>query len=340
MGNIPIESVARALYKSLLRREPAAEEVSACCVELAGSPLESVIERFLNSDEARRLAAAKFFVEPGSYYSPLVNLEELRRVPPRNDSLPLMTIDGERMRAVWRELAPLLRACPLPDQPAPGFRYHFDNSGFGYQDGSTLYAMLRHLKPRRYVEVGSGNSSACLLDTLDLMGAATDVTFIEPYPALLDSLLKPSDRSRVRIIAKPVQLAPDDIFDQLEAGDILFIDSTHVARTGSDVCHELFNVLPYLKPGVVIHFHDIFHPFEYPHAWIYDDNRSWNELYILRAFLMDNPGYEIIFFCDYFVKRHRADIEAVWPRALRGTGASLWLRKVSPAVDRPGKQSA
>jgi len=109
---------------------------------------------------------------------------------------------------------------------------------------------------------------------------------------------------------------------------LLFIDSTHVLKTGSDVCHELFNILPVLKKGVIVHFHDIFWPFEYPDDWILKENRSWNEIYALRAFLMNNSEFEILFFNDFFARNFDDEIKIVRPDMLKNTGGSLYLKKI------------
>jgi hypothetical protein len=98
-------------------------------------------------------------------------------------------------------------------------------------------------------------------------------------------------------------------------------------KTGSDVCHELFNILPALNRGVIIHFHDVFWPFEYPEDWVLLENRSWNEIYGLRAFLMNNSEYEILFFNDLFGRYFRSAIEKDYPDMLKNIGGSLWLRK-------------
>src|SRR6185295_14291779 len=118
---------------------------------------------------------------------------------------------------------------------------------------------------------------------------------IEPYPDLVKRLLRPDDFDRVQFIRSLVQDVPLKIFDVLEANDILFIDSSHVCKVGSDVYHELFRILPRLRPGVIIHFHDIFWPFEYPEDWL-REGRAWNELYLMRAFLQHNEAYEILLF--------------------------------------------
>src|SRR5690606_22964232 len=114
-------------------------------------------------------------------------------------------------------------------------------------------------------------------------------------------------------------------FDRLEADDILFIDSTHVAKTGSDVNYILFEILPRLKSGVLIHFHDVFYPFEYPRDWVFA-GRNWNEDYLLRAFLMYNPAFEIILFSHYLHKHH-PDAFAAIPLCYNNRGGNLWIVK-------------
>jgi hypothetical protein len=204
-------------------------------------------------------------------------------------------------------------------------RYFCRNGAFDIGDATVLYCMLRHFKPRQTIEIGSGFSSACTLDTIERHLGDVRCTFIEPFPRLLHSLIKPEDRSKQRIISTPVQDVPFDTFDSLDAGDILFIDSTHVLKTGSDVAFEVFEVLPRLKSGVIVHIHDMFYPFEYPREWVIERNYSWNEIYAVRAFLMNNEGFRIVFFDDHFARFGRDLIERDAPRMIQNTGGSLWL---------------
>jgi len=298
--------------------------------------LGRLIERFLESGEHKgiREKTKNLFVPPGHFYSPIVNVEEVRPLfaekaaSPR--TLPGIDIDLDAMFALWKQFLPYLKEQPFTDEQNNALRYYFKNPAFSYGDGSILYSMLRHFQPKRLIEVGSGYSSACAMDTIErYLGNNVTVSFIEPYPELLINLLGEKALSRVTINASGVQKADMSMFTQLEAGDFLFIDSTHVMKTGSDVCHELFNVLPSLKPGVFVHFHDIFWPFEYGTDWILKENRSWNELYGLRAFLMYNNAFEIVFFNDYFVQHCRESIEEDYPTMLKNTGGSIWLRKRS-----------
>ena len=189
--------------------------------------------------------------------------------------------------------------------------------------------MLRLHQPRRLIEVGSGYSSVCAVDTIDhFLDGNVQVTFIEPYPELLIILLGEERLVNCMINPVGVQQVDPELFQTLESGDFLFIDSTHVMKTGSDVCHELFNILPNLKPGVFIHFHDIFWPFEYSDNWVVEQNRSWNELYGLRAFLMYNDAFKVEFFNDFFVKNFYELIQEDYPTMLQNSGGSIWLRKI------------
>src|SRR5207253_2690994 len=150
----------------------------------------------------------------------------------------------------------------------PGRRFHFSQDWYMEADSITLYSMLRLFRPRHIVEVGSGFSSALMLDVDErFFEKQTRLTFIEPYPDRLYSLLTASDRMHARILRQPVQNTLN-VFSEMEAGDFLFIDSSHVSKIDSDVNFIFFEILPRLPVGTFVHFHDIFWPFEYPADWI------------------------------------------------------------------------
>lgn len=327
-------NLIRTLYAGFLHRDPRPPELEHWTSRLTeGMDVEDLAQALLKSTEYANVArkVQRLFVAPGHFYSPIVDVEQVRArygrpqpdVPPK--ALPMDTV---AMLRLWDEFLPFLRDIPFPEDENPSWRYHFRNPAFGYGDGSILHAMLRRFRPRRLVEVGSGWSSACSIDTIDrFLDGQVEVTFVEPYPALLLKVLGEERAARCTVHATGVQDADPAVFAQLEAGDFLFIDSTHVMKTGSDVNHELFEVLPSLKPGVFVHFHDIFWPFEYGPKWIVGENRSWNEIYGLRAFLMYNEAFEIVFFNDWFARHGRERIVADYPAMLKNTGGSLWLRK-------------
>lgn len=116
------------------------------------------------------------------------------------------------------------------------------------------------------------------------------------------------------------------LFDTLGENDMLFIDSTHVAKINSDVCVVFFEILPRLKSGVLVHFHDIFYPFSYPDSWLLNRN-AWNESYMLRAFLEFNNAFEIVFFNTCLHHLYRARFEESLPLSRKNHGGSIWIRR-------------
>lgn len=209
----------------------------------------------------------------------------------------------------------------------PDRRYCLANEFFCYGDAFVYQAMLRHLRPARVIEVGAGWSSAVLLDTDErFLGNSIACTFVEPYPERLLSLLRPADVARMRLLRKRLQDVPLAEFAALQANDVLFVDSSHVAKTGSDVLHALFAVLPVLRAGVHVHVHDVHVNFEYPESWV-REGRSWNEAYFLRAFLMHNRDWEIVLHGPTLAEYAPEQLLPRMPRVAENVGGSLWLRR-------------
>ncbi len=284
---------------------------------------------------ARELArVAPEFVPPGHFYSPIPAISDVQRDHARLFREPARTLPGialnerQQLELLGGFKAYYAELC-FPEEKVPGERYFYKNSFYSYSDAIFLYFMLRHLNPRRIVEVGSGFSSCATLDTNDrFFGGEIRCTFIEPYPERLLSLLRPGDASRIEIVRQRLQDVSLDRFRELQAGDILFIDSTHVAKIGSDVSYIFTEVLPSLMPGVHVHFHDVFYPFEYPAAWVYG-GRAWSEAYLLRAFLSYNSEFEIVLFNTFLEHFHRAMFATEFPLCLRNTGGSIWIRRLA-----------
>jgi hypothetical protein len=219
---------------------------------------------------------------------------------------------------------------PLAD-PGDG-AYYVNNRAFGSVDGEVLYAMIRHLRPRRVIEIGSGFSTRLTLQALAINrdeGYLCDLTAIEPFP--------PPDLERfaagpLRLLHTGVQAVTLSEFSELGAGDILFIDSTHVLRIGSDVQFEFLEVLPRLKPGVVIHVHDIFLPAEYPQDWVLREHRFWNEQYVLQALLTWTRGFEVLWGGSFMHLRHPELLLRAFPSYVpdRTWPGSFWMRRTEP----------
>ncbi len=273
-----------------------------------------------------QLTQEKLWIEPGHFYSPITNNTNFKKFKSRN-TIPGISLNTTTQLSNLSKIAKYYNEQPFVDSENNKTRYYFVNDQFSYSDALTLYGMLRLTKPKRVVEVGSGYSSALMLDVNNLfLGNSMKLTFIEPYPTRLKSLIKPSDKRVVNIIEKPVQKVDIKVFKSLEAGDILFIDSSHVSKAGSDVNWLYFEILPILKKGVIIHVHDIMYPFEYQDDWI-KQGRSWNEIYTLKAFMMFNKSYEVIFWPSYLHGFHKEKIQKSIPLSKKNTGGSIWIEK-------------
>ncbi|MBW8002726.1 MAG: class I SAM-dependent methyltransferase [Planctomycetes bacterium] len=293
------------------------------------------IEFFNNSD-----ANTKFFRKypPGHFYSPIPCLEEIKSreakifgTPPRQ--IPGIDLNEEGQLQILEKFKEFYNEQPFSPTKTDEFRYYFENGNYGYTDGIVLHCMIRYLQPKRIIEVGCGYSSCNMLDTNKLFfDDSIDLTFIDPNPERLYLQTKSIGYAKATVITRQVQDVSLDTFSGLEENDILFIDSSHVAKIDSDVNYLVFEVLPRLKEGVYVHFHDIWYPFEYAKEWIYDGH-AWNEAYIVRAFLQYNKDFKIAFFNGYLRYFFEDVFREYMPLCLNHPGGSLWIRKVTDNRD-------
>lgn len=201
-------------------------------------------------------------------------------------------------------------------------RYFYNNGWFGKGSANALYYMIRILKPKTIIEVGSGYSTAAMLDTNEeYFENKIEIISIEPRPDRLKKLLRLDDKCVIHQM--DLQKISLNFFERLRENDILFIDSSHISRINSDVNYIFFEILPRLKKGVYIHFHDIRYPFIYPKEWIYE-GRVYTEMYLLRAFLMNNDTYSIQFFGDILFQKYSNKIH---PKLKECGCGSLWIKK-------------
>lgn len=276
---------------------------------------------------------SRTWVPPGHFYSPITDADEIaadaaRLFAPGLHELPEVDLRVDAQIELARTLARFYGEEDFPAEPRPGRRYCLTNDYFPYGDAFAYYALLRHLRPKRVIEVGAGWSSAVLLDTDErFLQSSIECTFVEPFPERLLARMTDADRARTRLLRRRLQDVPVDEFERLEAGDVLFVDSSHVAKTGSDVLHALFVVLPRLAPGVWVHFHDVFADFEYPREWV-EQGRSWNESYLLRAFLMHNREWRIELHAATLAECAAETLLPLMPNVGADVGGSLWLRRV------------
>ena len=271
------------------------------------------------------------WVPPGHFYSALPDMDEVKNregvlfaKPP--GGLLGVDLNQELQKKLLKAFEGFYSTLPFERSHNPQSRFFRPNGSFPFQDAFTLYAMIRHMKPARIIEVGCGASSCVILDSCESLRLNTKITFIEPYPELLLKYVRPGDSSRFELKKEFIQNVCLDSFGDLNEGDILFIDTSHVSKVGSDVNFIFFEILPLLKKGVIIHFHDIFYPFEYPKDWFYK-GMFWNEAYLLRAFLMFNRDFEILMFNSFLNYVMADDIKSCFPLFSEEPGASLWLRR-------------
>lgn len=261
---------------------------------------------------------------PNHFYSPVPDLrwlKQTRNTWARKSEMPGVATDLEDQVGLLR------RVClPYREEYEGNTVYqdaveHKAGSGYGYVEAQALHGVIRHFNPRRVIEVGSGVSSYCIAAALDRnaeeTGQRARMTCIEPYPA--DHLRAlPS----VELREQPVQEVPVSIFEELDAGDLLFIDSSHAVKTGSDVNFVVLEVLPRLRPGVVVQVHDIYFPYDYSPD-VLQTLFHWNETALYHAYLVHNDRVRILF-CLSQLHHERPDA----------------LRRSSPSIDRCPRRTA
>jgi predicted O-methyltransferase YrrM len=267
----------------------------------------------------------------GHYYSPIPNQDEIlayinsRKLQAMD--FPDVNLNKENQFRLLQEYRQFYGELPFPEKQEQGCRYYYENTWYSYADAIFLYSFLRKHQPKKIIEVGSGFSSAVMLDTIErFFSYSPEITFIEPYPDRLKSLLTVDDYDQVTIIDKKIQEVPSDVFSSLRSGDLLFIDSSHVVKCGSDLQLLMFDILPLLPSGTFVHFHDVFYPFDYPSEWL-KEGRYWNENYFLRAFLSYNYEWTIYFFNTYIGLIFSGFVKENMPLCVKNPGGSLYIRR-------------
>ena len=272
-------------------------------------------------------------VLPRNIYSPIPD------VPLANDPLwrqPAMTpgviIDAlAHLHYVRSVLAPYIAEFSAPLERPADDGFYLRNPWYGAGDAELLYAMVRHHKPRRLLEFGTGYSTlvsarACAANARD--GCSVDFVSIDPFARIPGT---PSP-GLVRHECLSARSVPLERFLELASGDILFIDTSHTVKCGSEVNFLILDVLPQLRPGVLVHFHDIFLPYEYPYDW-YARETYFAEQYLLQAFLSGNPAYEVVLASHAVARMHHEALGRVIPTlaAVQYGPAAFWIRRMPNA---------
>ena len=258
-----------------------------------------------------------YHIRPIHYYEPIPDFRTitLEKITRRRE---FPAIDFR-----WDDQLSLLNELTAYHDELSVLEFDFDNGFFSGFDAAVYYSLIRHLKPQRVIEIGGGYSTQLAAKALRADGK---LICIEPYPERLNGV-GPS----VELIQKRVEEIDVDFFSCLEAGDILFIDSSHAVKFGSDVCYEFLQLLPRLAPGVWIHVHDIFFPHDYPAEWLIERRMAFNEQYLLEAFLSFNEKFQITLANYWLCLDHADEAARLWPNARTANygASSLWMKRIA-----------
>jgi Methyltransferase domain len=266
-----------------------------------------------------------FHVTPVHFYQPIPDTRSLAEMLwSRPSELAGINMNDSMQLDLLRNHFPKFRAEyeDFPVEPPPGQRRPFRGI-----DALAAYCMVRHFQPELIAEVGSGWSSL-VLGQVAAKNKKSALICIDPFPSDVLRKAVPGLRS---FMEKRIQDIDLEFFSQLGSGDILFIDSSHTVKIGGDVNYLFLEVLPRLKPGVIVHVHDIFLPFEYRRDWVLDEFRFWTEQYLLQAFLTFNSEFEVLLANSYLNHYHQQDLKAVFPGLSSWAGGSFWMRRKPPA---------
>jgi hypothetical protein len=261
-----------------------------------------------------------------TYYSPIPDLSRLpERVWEERDPLRGIELDLDaQLRRLEQRLSRWL--AEFAPAGADGHAYEARNASYPPADARLLYAMIRDLQPQSIVELGSGQTTrviaqACVANAA--LGTQTRFRSFDPHPTAVDETLP----GLAALERTPAQDVPDEVFAELGEGDVLFVDTTHTVKIGSDVNRIILRVLPVLAPGVIVHFHDICLPYEYPRYLLEDYALYWAEQYLLQAFLAMNPSYEVLYATDALCRECRAEVARTGLAGAGESGSSFWIRR-------------
>jgi hypothetical protein len=305
----------------------------------SGSPLDFYWQAGKLRQNVYRLAQDYgLHLLPVHFYSPVPQTKSLpAEIWTRCSEMPGVRANAQKQLGLLATLARRFRkeyeAIPArKPEGSPPHTYFSSNGYFDGIEGYILYSIVRQFRPRRVIEIGSGNTTYLFAQAIARNRVSDrryrcDLTAIEPYP---NEALRAGFPGLTRLIAKPLQEVPLSEFEKLGPNDILFIDSSHILKIGSDVQREILEIIPRVAKGVLVHFHDIFLPMEYPRNWVEEMNRYFTEQYLLQAFLAFNDSFEILLAPGYLHAHHPKAMEAAFEsyhRAQTWAPSSFWIRR-------------
>lgn len=272
----------------------------------------------------------KIIFYPGHFYSPIPSIEDIRIPLPTIHYKKILSIDFNINTQLFiiNKFRKYYKKLPFKIKKSKNFNYFFENPNYSYGDAIILYSFIMFLKPKTIIEIGSGYSTALMIDINKIFFKnKIKIISIEPYPNLLKTVISKEDHKKFILLPEKIQNVNKKIFKLLKQNDILFIDSTHISKYQSDVNKIFFEILPDINKNVYIHFHDIFYPFEYPKIWL-EQGYHWNEIYLLRAFLQYNNNFKIVFFNNLLWNFFKKDLLKSFPLFSKNPGGAIWIKKI------------
>lgn len=263
------------------------------------------------------------------YYEPLFDYKDLPKDLNEARNLPGIDWNVEGQLTLLNSFNAGDEISDIDQAKQDELAFCINNANFLSGDAEYLYNLIRAKKPSKIVEIGSGHSTLMAIRAVK-KNAEEDPSYkcehicIEPYemPWL--------EKSGVKVIREKVEEVDKKLFLELGENDLLFIDSSHMIRPQGDVLCEFLEILPILRPGVIVHIHDIFSPMDYPEEWIKGEVRFWNEQYLLEAFLSHNPNWKIIGAVNFLHRNHydRLKEKCIFLTPDRNPG-SFYIQKVA-----------
>ena len=238
-----------------------------------------------------------------NYYEPLFNFDNLKKKLNEKRNLPGVKFDvDEQVKSLSQFNY---------NEELKNLSFNFNNKFFEAGDAEIYYQTIRYFKPKKIIEIGSGHSSLlakqAIKNNKEIDNVTTKLTCIEPYE---NRWLEEND---IHVIREKVEEIDIKIFSDLNKNDILFIDSSHVIKPQGDIIKIFLEILPKLKPGVIVHIHDIFSPRDYPENWLKVENRFFNEQYLLEGILDNSSKYKIMLSLNLLKHDFYSEIKKVCP---------------------------
>lgn len=321
-------------WESLLQRLTGAE--SREDLERGAELIARIVPPLLHKEDLQRWfflwEKSGFHITPVHFYEPVPDSRTLPETLWEGaNPLPGVDMQPEMQRQLLCDIFPRFHddynAILLERSEDPA-QFYINNGRFEGLDAMLSYCLVRHFQPHQIIEVGSGYSTLILAQAARANGF-TELHSIEPYP---EDFLTRGIPGLTSLLPKKVEEVETSFFDRLSASDCLFIDTSHVVKTGGDVNYLFLQVLPRLQPGVLVHVHDIFLPREYPQEWLFERRRFWTEQYLLQAFLVFNQEFEVLISSAYLKEYFLPQLQAVFPKAAPWQGGSFWMRRRMPAA--------